>query len=118
MFMELMDTYLGKLLKRMKPNPFPEEIIGKIVVAVVKAVEYLRTEFFVVHRGLHVCVLVSVCVCVYVCLYACLYLCVYMCLYACFFICQSVCFLSTCLTVYVFVYLSIFVLICMSLHFN
>ena len=86
MFMELMDTCLGMLLKRMKPNPFPEEIIGKIVVAVVKALEYLRTEFFVMHRGLYVCVLVSVCVCVYVCLYVCLYLCVYVCLYACVFV--------------------------------
>ena len=65
----------------MKPNPFPEEVIGKIAVMVVKTLEYLRTEFFVMHRGLYVSVLVSVCVCVYVCLYACLYLCVYVCLY-------------------------------------
>ena len=51
MFMELMDTCLGKLLKRMKPNPFPEEVIGKVVVAVVKALDYLKTEFAVIHRG-------------------------------------------------------------------
>ena len=52
MFMELMDTCLGKLLKKMKPNPFPEEVIGKVVVAVVKALDYLKTEFAVIHRGL------------------------------------------------------------------
>ncbi len=64
--MELMDTCLGKLLKKMKPNPFPEEVIGKIVVAVVKALHYLKTEFAVIHRG--VCLLVHV-VCLSVCPY-------------------------------------------------
>ena len=51
MFMELMDTCLGKLLKKMKPDPFPEEVIGRVVVAVVKALHYLKTEFAVIHRG-------------------------------------------------------------------
>ena len=97
MFMELMDTCLGKLLKRMKPNPFPEEVIGKIVVAVVKALDYLKTEFSVIHRDMCVCV----CVCVH------LYVCVCV-----------LCYVSTCLGVYGFVHLSIFVLVSMFLHFD
>ena len=56
-----MDTCLGKLLKKMKPDPFPEEVIGKIVVAVVKALHYLKTEFAVIHRGVWFTCLLSVC---------------------------------------------------------
>ena len=86
-----MDTCLGKLLAKMKPAPFPEEVIGKIVVTVVKALHYLKTEFAVIHRGERllvdvfdylVCLSVSpsvfmfksslcVCVCVCVCVCAC-----------------------------------------------
>ena len=53
--MELMDTCLGKLLAKMKPNPFPEYVIGKIVIAVVTALDYLKTNFSVIHRGMSVC---------------------------------------------------------------
>jgi len=54
-YMELMDTCLGKLLAKMKPNPFPEYVIGKIVIAVVTALDYLKTNFSVIHRGMSVC---------------------------------------------------------------
>ena len=52
--MELMDTCLGKLLSQLKPNPFPEDVIGKIVIAVVTALDYLKTNFSVIHRGVYV----------------------------------------------------------------
>ena len=54
MFMELMDTCLGKLLAQLKPNPFPEDVIGKVVIAVVTALDYLKTNFAVIHRGVFV----------------------------------------------------------------
>jgi len=68
--MELMDTCLGKLLTQLKPNPFPEDVIGKVVIAVVTALDYLKTNFSVIHRGTSVCayvcssVNISVCMCV------------------------------------------------------
>jgi len=60
--MELMDTCLGKLLTQLKPNPFPEDVIGKVVIAVVTALDYLKTNFSVIHRGVYVylCVCLSI----------------------------------------------------------
>ena len=83
--MELMDTCLGKLLKRTTPDPFPEEVIGKIVIAVVKALHYLKTEFAVIHRGL-----LSVCLSICFSLYE------SVCKSVCLSVCKSVC-LSVCL---------------------
>ncbi|EDO43384.1 predicted protein [Nematostella vectensis] len=47
--MELMATCLDKLLKRLQ-NPIPEHILGKMAVAIVKALHYLKEEHGVMHR--------------------------------------------------------------------
>ncbi|OWF39499.1 Dual specificity mitogen-activated protein kinase kinase 7 [Mizuhopecten yessoensis] len=47
--MELMSTCLDKLLKRTK-RPIPEAILGKMAVAIVKALNYLKEEHGVIHR--------------------------------------------------------------------
>uniref|UniRef100_A0A1I7XZY7 mitogen-activated protein kinase kinase n=1 Tax=Steinernema glaseri TaxID=37863 RepID=A0A1I7XZY7_9BILA len=47
--MELMATCLDKLLKRLS-GPVPEEIIGKIAVSIVNALNYLKDEYGVMHR--------------------------------------------------------------------
>ncbi|CAG2201309.1 dual specificity mitogen-activated protein kinase kinase 7-like [Mytilus galloprovincialis] len=47
--MELMSTCLDKLLKRTK-TPIPERILGKMAVAIVKALNYLKEEHGVIHR--------------------------------------------------------------------
>ncbi|KAK2166478.1 hypothetical protein NP493_1319g01009 [Ridgeia piscesae] len=47
--MELMATCLDKLQKRLKA-PIPENILGKITVATVKALHYLKEEHGVIHR--------------------------------------------------------------------
>ena len=47
--MELMATCLEKLLKRLK-EPIPERILGKVTVATVKALHYLKEEHGVIHR--------------------------------------------------------------------
>ncbi|CAG0915820.1 unnamed protein product [Notodromas monacha] len=47
--MELMSTCLDKLLKKCR-QPFPEDILGKISVATVKALNYLKVEHGVIHR--------------------------------------------------------------------
>ncbi|GAB6021983.1 Dual specificity mitogen-activated protein kinase kinase 7, variant 2 [Chamberlinius hualienensis] len=47
--MELMATCLDKLIKRLK-QPIPEEILGKISVATVKALHYLKEKHGVIHR--------------------------------------------------------------------
>lgn len=47
--MELMSTCLDKVLKRFR-QPFPEVIVGKVAVAVVKALDYLKENHGVIHR--------------------------------------------------------------------
>ncbi|XP_005108851.1 dual specificity mitogen-activated protein kinase kinase 7 [Aplysia californica] len=47
--MELMATCLDKLLKRTR-RPVPENILGKIVVATVNALHYLKERHGVIHR--------------------------------------------------------------------
>ncbi|XP_067144462.1 dual specificity mitogen-activated protein kinase kinase 7 [Centruroides vittatus] len=47
--MELMATCLDKLMRRLK-SPLPEEILGKMAVAIVKALHYLKEEHGVIHR--------------------------------------------------------------------
>ncbi|CAL1533566.1 unnamed protein product [Lymnaea stagnalis] len=51
--MELMYTCLDKLLKRTR-QPVPEKILGKITVATVKALHYLKETHGVIHRGKYV----------------------------------------------------------------
>lgn len=51
--MEPMDTCLDKLLKKMKTmkqKGFPEEVIGKITVAAVDGLHYLKKNYQVIHR--------------------------------------------------------------------
>jgi len=48
-FMELMATCLDRLLKKLK-SPFPEEIVCKMTVSIVKALDYLKKEHQVIHR--------------------------------------------------------------------
>ncbi|CAG9822602.1 unnamed protein product [Phaedon cochleariae] len=47
--MELMDTCFDKLLKRFK-QPVPEEVLGKVTVATVEALSYLKDKHGVIHR--------------------------------------------------------------------
>lgn len=47
--MELMSTCLDKLLKRLQA-PIPEQILGKMAVAIVKALHYLKETHGVIHR--------------------------------------------------------------------
>ncbi|VEL25349.1 unnamed protein product [Protopolystoma xenopodis] len=47
--MEIMSTCLDKLLKN-HGRPFPEKVLGKITVAIIKALEYLKTIHKVMHR--------------------------------------------------------------------
>jgi len=50
--MEVMDTSLDKFYRMIyeSGNTIPEEILGKIAVAVVKALHYLQAELKVIHR--------------------------------------------------------------------
>ena len=48
--MELMATCLEKLQKRLK-QPIPERILGRVAVATVSALNYLKEEHGVIHRG-------------------------------------------------------------------
>ncbi|XP_067661825.1 dual specificity mitogen-activated protein kinase kinase 7-like isoform X1 [Haliotis asinina] len=47
--MELMSTCLDKLLKRTR-KPIPEKILGKMAVAIVRALHYLKENHGVIHR--------------------------------------------------------------------
>ncbi|XP_060525167.1 dual specificity mitogen-activated protein kinase kinase 7-like [Cylas formicarius] len=47
--MELMDTCFDKLLKRIK-RPVPEKVLGKVCVATVEALSYLKDQHNVIHR--------------------------------------------------------------------
>lgn len=48
--MELMDTCLDKLQKARGRRPIPEDILGSICYAVVKALHYLKSKHRVIHR--------------------------------------------------------------------
>eukprot|EP00800_Vazella_pourtalesii_P004656 TRINITY_DN15390_c0_g1_i1.p1 TRINITY_DN15390_c0_g1~~TRINITY_DN15390_c0_g1_i1.p1 ORF type:complete len:450 (+),score=26.91 TRINITY_DN15390_c0_g1_i1:118-1467(+) len=48
LYMELMDTCLDKVLK--KYGALPEEIVGKIVVATLNALHYLKSVHDIIHR--------------------------------------------------------------------
>ena len=51
--MELMDTSLEKFYKfiyDVKQQEIPEDILGKIAVATVNALNYLKEEHFIIHR--------------------------------------------------------------------
>lgn len=47
--MEMMQTCMDKLLKRLK-KPIPESILGKVAMATVKALNYLKENHGVIHR--------------------------------------------------------------------
>jgi len=47
--MELMATCFDKLLKKLK-RPIPEDVCGKVAVATVKALNYLKEKHDVIHR--------------------------------------------------------------------
>uniref|UniRef100_A0AAR5Q5B1 mitogen-activated protein kinase kinase n=1 Tax=Dendroctonus ponderosae TaxID=77166 RepID=A0AAR5Q5B1_DENPD len=47
--MELMDTCFDKLLKRLK-HPVPEDVLGKVSVATIEALSYLKDYHKVIHR--------------------------------------------------------------------
>ncbi|CAL8095481.1 unnamed protein product [Orchesella dallaii] len=47
--MEMMSTCMDKLLKRLK-QPIPEIIVGKVAMATVKALHYLKEKHDVIHR--------------------------------------------------------------------
>jgi mitogen-activated protein kinase kinase 7 len=49
-FMELMATCLDRLLKKIR-GPFPESIVCKMTVSIVKALDYLKSKHQVIHRG-------------------------------------------------------------------
>lgn len=48
--MELMATCFEKLSKRLK-GPIPEPILGKLTVAVIRALDYLKEQHDIIHRG-------------------------------------------------------------------
>jgi mitogen-activated protein kinase kinase 7 len=50
-FMELMGSCFDKLLNKLK-SPFPEPILGKVAVATVKALDYLKDNHKVIHRDI------------------------------------------------------------------
>ncbi len=51
--MELLDASMDKISKRVDvlKQSIPEEIIGKMTVAVIKALHYLKEELLIIHRG-------------------------------------------------------------------
>lgn len=48
--MELMNTCLEKLYKRHIRGPIPEEILGKMAVSIIKALDYLKERQGIIHR--------------------------------------------------------------------
>lgn len=48
--MELMETCLDKLLKRLRPRPLPEDILGKTALGVLRALHYLKESHDLIHR--------------------------------------------------------------------
>ncbi|VDN15594.1 unnamed protein product [Dibothriocephalus latus] len=49
--MEVMSTCLDKLLKDLK-HPFPEPVIGKVAVSIIKALDYLKVNHNMMHRDI------------------------------------------------------------------
>ncbi|NXV15549.1 MP2K3 kinase, partial [Cepphus grylle] len=51
--MELMDTSLDKFYKKVleKKKTIPEDILGKMAVSIVRALEHLHSKLSVIHRG-------------------------------------------------------------------
>lgn len=47
--MEMMSTCMDKLLKRVS-GPIPEKIVGKVAMATVRALNYLKEQHDVIHR--------------------------------------------------------------------
>src|SRR5437016_4424731 len=47
--MEMMTTCMEKLVKSLK-GPLPEHVLGKVTVATVKALNYLKEHHGVIHR--------------------------------------------------------------------
>ena len=48
LYMELMDTCLDKLIR--KYGPMPENIVGKVVVSTLRALDYLKSVHGIIHR--------------------------------------------------------------------
>ncbi|CAN7941314.1 unnamed protein product [Ixodes hexagonus] len=48
--MELMCTCLDKLLRRLRPRPLPEDILGKTALGVLRALHYLKEQHGLIHR--------------------------------------------------------------------
>ncbi|XP_049273028.1 dual specificity mitogen-activated protein kinase kinase 7 [Rhipicephalus sanguineus] len=48
--MELMETCLDKLLKRLRPHALPEDILGKTALGVLRALHYLKESHDLIHR--------------------------------------------------------------------
>lgn len=48
--MELMETCLDKLLKRLRPRALPEDILGKTALGVLRALHYLKESHDLIHR--------------------------------------------------------------------
>uniref|UniRef100_A0A0X3P5X1 mitogen-activated protein kinase kinase n=1 Tax=Schistocephalus solidus TaxID=70667 RepID=A0A0X3P5X1_SCHSO len=49
--MEVMSTCLDKLLKDLK-QPFPEHVLGKVAVSIIKALDYLKVNHNMMHRDI------------------------------------------------------------------
>ena len=52
--MELLDSSMDKIAKRVFNDlhqTIPEGILGKMSVAVIKALHYLKSELSIIHRG-------------------------------------------------------------------
>ncbi|KAL7061035.1 hypothetical protein AAHC03_09361 [Spirometra sp. Aus1] len=49
--MEVMSTCLDKLLKDLR-QPFPEHVLGKIAVSIIKALDYLKVNHNMMHRDI------------------------------------------------------------------
>ncbi len=59
--MELLDASMDKISKRVSilGQTIPEDIIGKMTVAVINALHYLKEELLIIHRGAYTLLLVD-----------------------------------------------------------